>query len=36
MFKTSPAIGTRVKVKSDVTLYVAKKPSRSTTSSSTQ
>ena len=36
VFKTSPAIGTRVKVKSDVTLYVAKKPSRSTTSSSTQ
>lgn len=36
VFKTSPAIGTRVKVKSDVTLYVAKKPSRSTTGSSTQ
>lgn len=28
VFKTSPAIGTRVKVDSDVTLYVAKKPTR--------
>ena len=36
VFKTSPAIGTRVKVKSDVTLYVAKKPSRSTSSDSTE
>ncbi len=36
VFKTSPAIGTRVKVKSDVTLYVAKKPSRSANSDSTE
>ena len=29
VFKTSPAIGTRVKVKSSVTLYVAKTPEKS-------
>lgn len=29
VFKTSPTIGTRVKVKSSVTLYVAKKPEKS-------
>ena len=28
IFKTSPAVGTRVKVKSNVTLYVAKEPEK--------
>ena len=32
VFKTSPAIGTRVKVDSNVTLYVAKTPQKSSTS----
>ncbi|MGL4374066.1 MAG: protein kinase domain-containing protein, partial [Turicibacter sp.] len=32
VFKTMPSVGTRVKVKSDITLYVAKKPSKATIS----
>ncbi|HAX71897.1 MAG TPA: Stk1 family PASTA domain-containing Ser/Thr kinase [Firmicutes bacterium] len=32
VFKTTPSVGTRVKVNSEITFYVAKKPSRSTSS----
>lgn len=36
VFKTSPAIGTRVKIDSDITLYVAKKPSRTSSNEVTE